>query len=140
MNPRIFKKLTQKAAIEVERLGVTSSEKFLTVCVDDAPEIGRGYKWESKSYYSYHNYRKSCRIHELKLLSGTVGFGSMEGYEEPEWSDNDALSMLFSFVFEQFTDWDNFHGEGWPDNHCPEILKKSARHLLSYSKSLPSAA
>lgn len=128
MNPRIFKKLTKAASIQVERLGVVSTDlRFETTkCDDSYPEIGKSYKWERKSLEIFSG-------HPM-LLRGTVGYGCSVGSDETEWDDNDALSCLFSYVLRLHTQWrDDVELRG---NDCPSILKRSARHLINYTKML----
>lgn len=135
MNSRIFKKLTKAASIEIDRLGLQCfGERFESNYDDeDSPEIKRIYNWEKKSLDRW----RGKVTDSPKILQGTVGYGTMTGYYEPEWDDCDALSCLFDHVFELFTDWGNCDGGNYPENYCPAILKTSARHLINYAKTLP---
>ncbi|MDK9789824.1 hypothetical protein [Vibrio sp. D431a] len=135
MNPRIFKKLTQAAAAQIDRLGIMEgSERFLTTRDEESsPEVKGAYKWERKSLERCCGNLTSCPM----LLRGTVGYGASTGYYEVEWSDSDALSCLYDYVTELFTNWDACKGTDYPENNCPKILMKSARHLINYAKSLP---
>ncbi len=132
MNPRIFKKLTKKAAEVLEASGHVKNliKVQQHIMEGECPEITYGYKWERKSYQG----KVHGKSWNLLTLDGTVGFGETAGYYEPEWWDKDALSMLREYVFDSFTDWGTCDGESWPENHCPKLLKKSSRHALAYAK------
>lgn len=137
MNPRIFKKLTKAASIEIDRLGLQYvGERFESSNDhENYPEVKRIYNWEKKSLE-----RWCGKVTEYpKILQGTVGYGATTGYYEPEWDDSDALSCLFDYVIESFTDWGSCDEDNLPDNYCPAIFKKSARHLINYAKTLPVA-
>lgn len=131
MNPRILKKLTKKAEPIIVALGLT---KHYERCVS-------GPDFEIETYCQVdRKYRWRCRDGSVSRyfnqLPGTVGYGRVRGYDEPEWSDNCCWSILKHYVFESFTDWDNFHGEGWPKNHCPRKLKRNPAEILKYARSL----
>ena len=131
MNSRIFKKLTKAASIEIDRLNIRDSKDRFEVDYENPDvDISKSYKWEKKSL------QRNSRF--PIILGGTIGYGAMFGYYEPEWEENDALSLLFSYVFDSFTELESFDYEsgGWPENNCPLILKKSARHLINYAKQL----
>ncbi|NAZ55468.1 hypothetical protein GL177_19335 [Vibrio toranzoniae] len=137
MNPRIFKKLTQRAAKALEAKNyVQHLEKIQQHPMDgDAPEIKRSYRWERKSYIG----GKPPKAYYgcgwcVKTMNGTVGFGATSGYYEPEWDDSDALSILIDHVFESFTDWGSFEHPrmGMPENHCPKKLIKNPALAIKY--------
>ncbi|MGR5294780.1 hypothetical protein ACPV5U_08740 [Vibrio mediterranei] len=132
MNPRIFKKLTQRAAKALKAKNhVQYLEEVVQTEEDSGPEIKCGFKWELKSYYRKARELKYWSAWNVRTLNGTTGFGATSGYYEPEWDDNDALSMVMDAVFESFTDWENYDGDinKWPENHRPKKLRKPAKAL-----------
>jgi len=135
MNPRIFKKLTQRAAKALEAKNyVRHLEKIQQHPLDgDAPEVKGCYRWERKSYGG-KPILESLRTWNLQLLDGTVGFGATSGYYEPEWDDSDALSILLEHVFESFTDWGTFDYSkmNMPENNCPKQLRRSCVAAIKY--------
>ncbi|WP_158138700.1 hypothetical protein [Vibrio metschnikovii] len=136
MNPRIFKKLCKKSAEILERSGFVKHLIKVQQCelYGECPEIAMTYKWERKSYQG-KKVPKSYGINwYVMTLDGTIGFGETSGYYEPEWWDEDALSMLRKAVIDSFTDWGACDGGKWPDNNCPKILKRSSRHAVAYAE------
>ena len=131
MNSRIFKKLTKAASIEIDRLNIRDSKDRFEVDYENPDvDISKSYKWEKKSL------QRNSRF--PIILGGTIGYGAMFGYYDPEWEENDALSILFNFAFGSFTEWKYFDhdSQNWPENNCPKKLKTSARHLINYAKQL----
>lgn len=134
MNPRILKKLTKKAEPIIIALGLT---KGLDRVVSDAEgdvetccKVDRKHRWRS---------RNGVFSHYFDQLHGTVGYGCVQGYEEPEWGDYCCWSILKEYVFDSFTDWDNFHGDGWPENHCPRKLIRNTAEILKFGRELAAA-
>lgn len=134
MNPRIFKKLTKAAAKEIDRLNIAIGQRFEVANEEDPPEITRIYKWERKSFYGKE--WSLTNNHNVKILDGVVGYGQIEGYYDPEWCDNDALSLLYTNVIDRFVDWKNFNGEGWPEVKNHRKYTKTAVALINYAKTL----
>ncbi len=130
MNPRILKKLTRKAEPIIIRLGLTKGlERVLSGHDGDLEQtvrVDRKHHWR---------YRGGKFSQHFSQLAGTVGYGGMSGYYEPEWYDRCCWSMLKDFVFESFTDWENYHGHtGWPDNKCPRKLKRNTAAILKHAR------
>ncbi|HAS4952600.1 TPA: hypothetical protein I7D81_002188 [Vibrio cholerae] len=68
------------------------------------------------------------------LPKGIAGFGCWDGYYEPEWYDEDALSKLMHYVRETFTDWGGCDGNQWPENNCPEELLRLPNKAIKYAE------
>lgn len=135
MNPRIFKKFTKAAAVEIERLGFNRLQERVEAVKNkiDPPEVTLQYKWERKSLERLPNGLFGSPL----LLSGTIGYGGVSGYYEPEWNDEDALSSLTKHVFDTFTDWTIItDGPELPPNNTPKRLVSSPRHLLAHVRQL----
>jgi hypothetical protein len=133
VNPRILKKLTQKAEPIVIALGLTQTlERVVSGPVDGdlerTPQVYRKYRWR---------YRGGEVSQYFNQLPGTIGYGAMSGYYEPEWSDACCWTMLKEYVFDTFTDWDDYSGEdGWPKNTCPRWLIRNPAAILKYARQL----
>ena len=132
MNPRILKKLTRKAEPIIVALGLTQHLDRVVSGHDGDIEthcrVDRKHRWRCHDG-SFSRY--------FDQLPGTVGYGAMSGYYEPEWDDNCCWSMLKDHVFECFTDWGSCtETSGWPDNHCPRKLKRNPAEILKYARTL----
>lgn len=51
---------------------------------------------------------------ETLPLKGTLGFGRMSGYYEPEWDDESAYSALRASLFWHFVEHDSEGEASWP--------------------------
>lgn len=122
MNPRVFKKLTKKAACFVEQLDDFKHLTKIVVGVDCIESTEQSRYWICKKYRD--------KFGDCAQLNGTVGFGSVSGYYEPEWSDNDALSLLYQWYIEQHVDY-----EKYPE-YVTSLSKKehSWKHAFAYAK------
>lgn len=138
MNPRILKKLTRKAEPIIIALGLTKGFHRVCVGVNDNENVGDRFKCDRK-----HWERWGGKINEygyVTQLSGTVGYGCMSGYYEPEWDDENCWYILKSYVFDSFTDWKSYHGENdGPKNHCPHKLKRNTAAILKFGRELAAA-
>lgn len=135
MNPRILKKLTKKAEPIIVALGLT---RGLTRVVSDANgDVETCCKVDRKHRMRY----PSGRISDyFDMLPGTIGYGGMSGYYEPEWDDKCCWSILKDHVFESFTDWGSCtEATGWPENNCPRKLKRNTAEILKYARTLAEA-
>ncbi|WP_419827640.1 hypothetical protein [Sphingomonas sp.] len=125
MNLRILKKLSKRAAPLLPLLG-DHREQFLSEAGDNYHGliIHARKHWERCS--SVHDERlhgdgeivlrprcrAGTRFPYIKLHQpyhpwpGTAMIGSMEGYYEPEWSEESAWGALDQFVRFHFCDWD----------------------------------
>ena len=110
MNPRILKKLSERADIIIRKHGLTKCQRFVVGI--DHEGLDSGVRVEDK--YGYFN-----------ALNGTVGYGSVVGYEEPEWEETDAYSLLKNAVSNHFTRWDLYDGYG-PEPRCSVNLTHPA--------------
>ena len=80
MNPRILKKLTRKAEPIIIALGLT---QHLERCVSGPDgDIDTDCKADRKHRMRYPSGKISDYFTQLP---GTVGYGGMSGYYEPEW-------------------------------------------------------
>ena len=128
MNPRIFKKLTKKAAYFIERLDAFESLTKIVVGADDVESTEQSRYWVHKKYRD--------KFGNFTQLDGTVGFGCVSGYYEPggyyepEWSDTDALSMLYDWYIHQHVDYDAF------PEYVTSLSKKEYtwKHAFAYAK------
>lgn len=132
MNPRILKKLTRKAEPIIIALGLTKGLERVESGPDGDVEtcctVDRKHRWRSRNVAFSHHFNQ---------MHGTVGYGCVSGYDEPEWDDDCCWSILAGYVFESFTDWENYNGEdGGPKNHCPHKLKRNTAAILKYSREL----
>ena len=135
MNSRILKKLTKKSEPLLIELGLTKWLDRVILSKGDGA-------FDSHVIMDRKSLEKWCRNDDTryyKQLAGTVGYGAMSDYYEPEWSDSDAWSMLRNFVIDSFYDWDNFDYEssrGYPENLCPRKVRKNPRHIFAVAKQL----
>lgn len=135
MNPRILKKLTKKADVLIQAIGIQDYGKRYVLDRRESESFETNVKVERKhldrwggnpNKYGYFN-----------QLNGTVGYGGMVGYYEPEWSDLDAWSILKSYVISEFDDWENVtHDRGWPINTCPRRVKANPAGILRYARGM----
>lgn len=135
MNPRIFKKLTKKAALIIDQLGCCSTHQKVTVGEHDFESVETSVKADLKHRDRWWKDKQRGRRH-FRQLNGTVGYGCVSGYYEPEWEDSCAWSILHNHVIDSFTDWKNFDGDGWPENHCPRRIKSSPAGIFRHAKYL----
>ena len=134
MNPRILKKLTKKSEPLIIKLGLVKN-LIRTVAIDGEGEetsvkVDRKHleRWGGKeNKYGY-----------FLQLDGTVGYGAVEGYYEPEWDGMDAWSILRSFVISSYERWDSFDFESdrWPKNDCPRKVKSNPAGILRDARRL----
>lgn len=135
MNSRILKKLSQKSEPLLIELGLTKGLDRVILSKDE-------WAFESHVVMDRKSLERWSRHYDTpyyKQLAGTVGYGAMSGYYEPEWSDSDAWSMLRNFVIDSFDDWDGFDyegGPGYPENLCPRKVRKNPRHIFAVAKQL----
>ncbi|HDI3344828.1 TPA: hypothetical protein PMK43_002087 [Vibrio cholerae] len=135
MNGRQFKKLCKRAAaVMIKIQPQLESQLFFSSAGDEPPEITRYYHWDKNTLGQ--NWRQKTREAEEPdmLPSGIAGFGCVDGYYEPEWSDEDALSALMHYVRDTFTDWGGFDGNSWPENNCPEELLRLPSKAIKYAE------
>ena len=133
MNPRIFKKLTKKASVIGEKIGAFRKLERVVVSDDDGVETAVNVDMKHRDrFYKNKIYGRS----HFQQLHGTVGYGCVSGYEYQEWSDYDAYSELRKYIIDSFTDWENFQGEGWPENNCPRAIKRNVGAMFRYARSL----
>ena len=135
MNPRIFKKLTKKAAVIIDKLGCCNNLHKVVVDVHDVESVETYVKVDLKHRDRWFNDKQYGRLH-FTQLSGTVCYGCVSGYYEREWEDSCAWSILRSYVIDSFTDWKNFRGDGWPDNNCPKKVKANPSGILKAARLL----
>ncbi len=128
MNLRILKKLSKRAAPLLPLLG-DYRQQFLAGKWDSytGHMIGDRACWDRSRCHPSHTSESlggNCILfrtrqgHAVAMrppchpLKGTIMVGSMEGYEEPEWSEEDAWTALCDLVFVHFTDWE-IERENW---------------------------
>jgi len=135
MNPRILKKLTKKSEPIIIALGLTKNRHRVLVGKHDAESVGGIFKCDRKHWERWGG--KPNKYGYATQLSGTVGYGYMSGYEEPEWEDDNCWSILTDHVFESFTDWGSCtEATGWPEDYCPRKLKRNTAAILNYGRTL----
>lgn len=100
MNPRIFKKLTKRAALLVEQLNDFNHLTKIVVGQNCVESTEMGSNWICRKYRDKFGYAQQ--------LDGTVGFGAVSGYYEPEWDDTDALSILYEWYIEIHADYSEY--------------------------------
>ena len=135
MNPRIFKKLTKKAAVIIDQLGCCNNLHKVVVDVHDVESVETYVKADLKHRDRWFKDKQYGR-RQFTQLSGTVGYGCVSGYYEQEWEDSCAWSILRNHIIESFTDWKNFHGDGWPKNYCPKRVKANPAGIFSHARIL----
>jgi hypothetical protein len=89
MNGRQFKKLCKKAHALVIQIDPRADQ-------DTYRAIGDESWWHSQ------------------IKKGTMGFGAMSGYYEPEWDDYSAWSTLINLVFWNYCDMYQRDQHDWP--------------------------
>ena len=134
MNQRILKKLCKKAVPIIERLGINNGLEKVVVgrygleSLDTHATVGKKYidRWFGvPNTYGY-----------FTMLNGTVGYGAMSGYYEPEWWDLDAWSMLRSYVIDSFSDGDNHEGGVHHNSRVPNKVYKLPSEVLKVAANL----
>jgi hypothetical protein len=90
MNGRHFKKLCKKAHALVIRVNPQASKSTCRAAGDES--------W-------WHD----------DIKKGTLGFGGMSGYEQPEWYDDSAYSALWEYVFWSVCDDSKCRDGGYPE-------------------------
>lgn len=133
MNGRQFKKLCKRAAeVMIKLEPKIKSTLVISEERGEPPEITRHYKWDIDTLRQ--NWRWKTRKEPVPdvLPRGIAGFGGWDGYYEPEWSDEDALSHLIHYVDWTFTDWKRCDGISWPENNCPEELRRLPNKAIKY--------
>ncbi|EOX1555473.1 hypothetical protein ACPD0L_000775 [Vibrio cholerae] len=135
MNGRQFKKLCKRAAevmIKVEPK--IKSTLVISEERGEPPEITRHYKWDMDTLRQ--NWRWKTRKEPVPdvLPKGIAGFGGWDGYYEPEWYDEDALSALIGHVIDSFIDWESCDGESLPKSNCPKELLRLPNKAIKYAE------
>jgi len=97
MNPRILKKLSQRAAKVLEQLGEVKGLEMVVVGKDCLEEIERTVKVDRKHHLRW-KHLPNTRGNFIQKR-GTVGYGAMSGGYELEWWDQCAYSMLRDFLY-----------------------------------------
>lgn len=135
MNPRILKKLTKKSAVIIEQLGLCRNKSKVIVGVNDVESVETYVKVDLKHqdrWYKGNRHARRC----FAQLTGTVGYGRVSGYSEPEWEDSCAWSILRDYVIDGFNDWENFDGESDLDNNCPRKVRSNPSGIFRHAKTL----
>ncbi|EMZ1487768.1 hypothetical protein ABC295_000963 [Vibrio cholerae] len=135
MNGRQFKKLCKRAAevmIKVEPK--LKSQLILSEERGCEPEIGRIYKWDINTLRQNWRWKAGKDKTPDSLPKGIAGFGCWDGYYEPEWDDEDALSVLIGHVIDSFIDWGSCDGESLPKSNCPEELLRLPNKAIKYAE------
>ncbi|MGI3042323.1 hypothetical protein ACRTDM_11300 [Shewanella algae] len=133
MNPRILKKLTKKADLIIQAIGIQYYGKRCVLTLDDQG-FETNVKVERKHLERWG--RKPNRYGYFVQLTGTVGYGGMVGYYEPEWSDLDAWSIIKSYVVDSFDDWKSAPDGEWPINTCPRRVMANPAGILRYARGM----
>lgn len=106
MNPRILKKLSKRAAILID--GKCRYAKRYVIQRDDREYLDTTQRVDRKHYARWSG--TPNRYGYFAPLKGTIVYGDLVGYYEPEWSELDAYSLLVEMVVDRFTDWnENAH-------------------------------
>lgn len=122
MNLRILKKLSKRAAPLLLELGFKERELFAAARMENYTSCsGHERKhWErgnarypcNFSHYHYFDSRRGLGnpyMHQPDHpLKGTMMLGWTSGYEEPEWEEDDAWTILRNNVRGHFSDWSDF--------------------------------
>lgn len=119
MKPRLLKKLSKKAEPIIINLGLVKGQS--RVVVTDG--------WEGVESNFIHDYN-------VKQCKGTVGYGAMSGYYEPEWEDSDCYSILFSYVMDHFFDWGKCDGTNYPECEWPSNVPRNPHYIFRVAKFL----
>ncbi|EGR2446753.1 TPA: hypothetical protein ACMDTO_000145 [Vibrio cholerae] len=135
MNGRQFKKLCKRAAAVMIKIQPQfESQLFFSEERGGEPEITRHYKWDVNTLRQNWRWKGDRDAMPDSLPKGIAGFGCWDGYYEPEWDDEDALSTLMHYVCETFTDSGSFDGNSWPENNCPEKLLRLPNKAIKYAE------
>lgn len=124
MNQRIFKKLTKKASHLIDQLEDFNHLTKVMVGVNGFESVEQSSYWICKKYMDNFG----C----FTQLDGTVGYGCVSGYYEPEWSDADALSELYDWYIYHHADY-----RAYPE-YATSLSRKehSWKHAFKYAKSI----
>ncbi|WP_345873023.1 hypothetical protein [Shewanella algae] len=134
MNPRILKKLTKKADMLIQALGVGGYGNRCVIGEREGYGFETSVKVERKHLERWGG--KPNRYGYFVQLTETVGYGEMTGYYEREWSDLDAWSIIKSYVVDSFDDWKNAPDGEWPINTCPRRVKANPAGILRYARGM----
>ncbi|EJX7572448.1 hypothetical protein OEK23_003579 [Vibrio cholerae] len=133
MNGRQFKKLCKRAAeVMIKIEPKIKSTLVISEERGEPPEITRHYKWDMDTLRQ--NWRWKTRKEPVPdvLPSGIAGFGGWDGYYEPEWYDEDALSFLMNYVIAEFYNWEGSEIGGFINNECPQHLTRFPNKAIKY--------
>lgn len=133
MNPRILKKLSKKADVLIKQLNIQpASDRIVLISGDEGFDTRA--RVDRKHLRRWNGIPNSANY--FRQLSGTVGYGSMLGYYESEWSDLDAWTILREYIIYSFDDWENVYEDSWPENRCPKRVKANPFGILCHAKKL----
>lgn len=133
MNGRQFKKLCKRAAeVMIKAEPKLKVQLILSEDRGDSPEVGRIYKWDINTLRQNWRWKGSRDATPDSLPKGIAGFGCWDGYYEPEWDDEDALSALIGHVIDSFIDWGSCDGKSLPKSNCPEELLRLPNKAIKY--------
>ncbi|WP_114774103.1 hypothetical protein [Vibrio cholerae] len=135
MNGRQFKKLCKRASsVMIKIQPQLKSQLCFSEERGDEPEITRHYKWDVNTLRQNWRWKGNRDAMPDSLPKAIAGFGCWDGYYEPEWDDEDALSALMHYVRVTFTDWSDCDGNSWPKCHCPEELLRLPNKAIKYAE------
>lgn len=146
MNLRILKKLSKRAAPLLPEIGICSGKLFPAArCDNYTSSTGHERKhWErgNAAYpcnFSHYHYFQSRRglgnpyMHQPDHpLKGTMMLGWTSGYEEPEWEEEDAWTILRNNVCGHFSDWSDLERGPVPLRRLknPSAILKAATEAI----------
>ncbi|EKF9299612.1 hypothetical protein O1B50_000105 [Vibrio cholerae] len=135
MNGRQFKKLCKRAAeVMIKIQPQLKSQLCFSETRGEEPEITRHYKWDVNTLRQNWRWKGDRDAMPDSLPRGIAGFGCWDGYFEPDWSDEDALSELMHYVRATFTDWGGCDGNPESENNCPEELLRLPNKAIKYAE------
>lgn len=126
MNPRILKKLSKRADPYIKTL--TTLHRFVTEKYD---HIDCNQKIERKWLTRING--NTNQFNMFNTYGGTIGYGEMHGYYEPEWHEKDAYTHLVQLVMDANTDWGSWDGESYP---VPNIRVLTPTHIFKHADEL----
>lgn len=153
MNLRILKKLSKRAAPHMVALGFTNKQ-FLAERWEDYTESGR----HDRKHWERRRARYPMECHSdiqikprqgegMVILSqqymhpwpGTVMLGWTVGYEEPEWEENDAWTLLRRDVQDHWMEFREIDGAE-DESGCPDleyVCHRKLRNPAEILRALP---
>lgn len=147
MNLRTLKKLSKRAAPLLPLLGddrkqfaARKDENYTGLIISARKHWERGWSVHDEVYFDEiktpaKNGRGWTYIkppsHPRK---GTVMVGGMEGYYEPEWSEQTAYEALRDIVFMEFTDWREESQDLTRPLHSHSLIFAAAADLIGARK------